>query len=94
MQPSREKPYPPDVSDAEWAFVAPFLALLPEDAVQHRHDLREVFSAVRWILRAGAPWRMLPLELPPWPLVEMTPPTKQHRCSSVIVGQPRSNSLI
>ena len=33
MNPSRT-PYPTDVSDDEWAFVAPYLTLLPEDAVQ------------------------------------------------------------
>jgi transposase len=57
------------VTDEEWAFVAPYLALLPEDASQRRYELREVFNAVRWIVRAGAPWRLLPHELPPWPAV-------------------------
>jgi transposase len=63
------KPYPTDVSDEEWAFVAPYLALVREDAAQRKHELREVFNALRWIVRAGAPWRMLPNDLPPWPLV-------------------------
>jgi transposase len=53
------KPYLSDVSDEEWAFVAPYLALLREDASQRTHDLREVFNALRWIVRAGASWRML-----------------------------------
>ncbi len=56
------KPYPTDVSDEEWAFVAPYLALVREDAPQRTHDLRKVFDALRWIVRAGAPWRMLPNE--------------------------------
>src|SRR5215212_11268521 len=34
------KPYPSDVSDEEWAFVAPYLALVREDAPQRNHDLR------------------------------------------------------
>ncbi len=63
------KPYPTDVTDAEWAFVAPSLTLLAEDASQRRHDLREVFNAVRWIVRAGAPWRLLPANFPPWEAV-------------------------
>jgi transposase len=63
------KPYPTDVSDDEWAFVAPYLALMTADAPQRRHDLREVFNALRWIVRAGAPWRMLPTNFPPWPAV-------------------------
>lgn len=63
MTPSRN-PYPTDVSDEEWAFVAPYLILLPEDAGQRRHSLREVFNDLRWIVRAGAPWRMMPNDLP------------------------------
>lgn len=62
-------PYPSDVSDAEWAFVAPYLTLLPEDAGQRRYPLRAVFNALRWLVRSGAPWRMIPHDLPPWPLV-------------------------
>ena len=37
--------YPSDVTDEEWAFVAPYLTLMREDAPQRRHDLREVFNA-------------------------------------------------
>ncbi len=63
------KPYPSDVSDEEWAFVAPYLALVREDAPQRTHDLREVFNALRWIVRAGASWRMLPHDFPAWEAV-------------------------
>jgi len=63
------KPYPSDVSDAEWAFVVSYLTLLPLDAEQRKHDLREVFNALRWLVRAGAPWRLLPNDLPPWAAV-------------------------
>jgi transposase len=60
------KTYPSDVSDDEWAFVAPYLTLMSEDAPQRDHSLREVFNGLRWIVRAGAPWRMMPNDLPPW----------------------------
>jgi len=33
------------------------------------HDLREIFNGLRWLVRAGAPWRMLPNDLPPWAAV-------------------------
>ena len=69
MEARSRKPYPTDVTDEEWAFVAPYLSLLPEDASQRRYEMREVFNALRWIVRAGAPWRLLPHELPPWPVV-------------------------
>src|SRR5499427_6567409 len=61
--------YPTDVSDDEWALVAPYLTLLAEDALQRRYPLREVFNALRWMVRAGAPWRLLPTNFPPWPVV-------------------------
>ncbi len=41
------KPYDTDINDAEWAFVAAYLTLLPEHAGQRRHDLREVLNALR-----------------------------------------------
>jgi transposase len=63
---SNRKPYPSDVSDEEWPFVAPYLTLVREDASQRTHDVREVFNALRWIVRAGASWRMLPHDFPPW----------------------------
>lgn len=60
------KPYPSDVGDDEWAFVAPYLTLMTEDAPQRDYPLREVFNGLRWLARAGAQWRMLPNDLPPW----------------------------
>jgi transposase len=61
--------YPSDVSDDERAFVAPYLTLMTEDAPQREHRLREVFKGVRWIVRTGAQWRMMPHDLPPWAAV-------------------------
>jgi transposase len=66
---TNRKPYPSDVSDEEWAFVAPYLALIREDAPQRDHDLREVFNALRWIVRTGSQWRYMPHDLPPWEAV-------------------------
>jgi transposase len=63
------KPYPTDVSDEEWAFVAPYLTLCRPDAAQRVHDLREVFNAVRWHVRAGCSWRLIPNHFPPWEAV-------------------------
>lgn len=60
------KTYPSDVTDDEWAFIAPYLTLMREDAPQRDHDLREVFNGLRWIVRTGSQWRMMPHDLPPW----------------------------
>ena len=50
-------------------FCAPYLTLMKEDAPQRDHSLREVFNALRWFVRAGCPWRMMPNDLPPWYVV-------------------------
>ena len=42
------KAYPSDVSDDEWAFVAPYLTLMKEDAPQREHPLHEVFNGSRY----------------------------------------------
>jgi transposase len=67
--PTARKPYPSDVSDEEWAFVAPYLTLMREDAPQRDHPLREVFNGLRYVVKTGAPWRSMPNDLPPWPAV-------------------------
>jgi len=67
--PVPRKPYPTDVTDEEWGFVAPYLTRMDHDAPQRRHELREVFNALLWIVRAGSPWRMLPTNFPPWAAV-------------------------
>lgn len=59
-----QKAYPSDVSDKEWALVAPSLTLMTEEAPQRVHNLREVFNGLRWIIRAGASWQMMPHDLP------------------------------
>jgi transposase len=49
--------------------VAPYLALVREDAPQRTHELREVFNGLRWIVRTGSAWRYMPHDLPPWEAV-------------------------
>lgn len=61
--------YPSDVSDEEWAFCAPYLTLMREDAPQRDYSMRAMFNAVRYMVRAGCPWRMIPNDLPPWSAV-------------------------
>ena len=65
----KRQQYPTDVSDEEWEFVAPYLTLMREDAPQRDYELREVFNGVRWMVRGGASWRMMPHDLPPWTAV-------------------------
>ena len=61
--------YPSDVTDEEWAFVAPYLALCREDSLQRDYPLRDVFNGLRYIVKTGNQWRMMPNDLPPWTAV-------------------------
>jgi transposase len=62
-------PYDSDVADEEWAFLAPYLTLMREDAPQRHHALRELFNGLRFIARTGLQWRYMPHDLPPWAAV-------------------------
>jgi len=68
-KPRVSRGYPSDVSDEEWALVTPYLTLMTEDAPQREYPLHTIFNALHWIVRAGAPWRMMPKYLPPWQTV-------------------------
>ena len=83
-------PYPSNVSDDEGAFVAPYLTLMTPDAPQRHYDLREVFNALRWLVRSGAPWRMLPHDFPRWEAVyQQTQHWLQAGCFAAIVEDLR-----
>ena len=70
MRHEREvKRYPSDLSDQEWRTIEP---LLPSPARTGRRritDLREVLNAIRYLVRSGCEWRMLPVHFPPWQTV-------------------------
>ncbi len=62
----KRKPYPTDLSDAQWKELA---ALIPSATPGGRHrsvDIREIMNAILYVLRTGCSWRMLPHDLPPW----------------------------
>jgi transposase len=63
------KPYPSDVSDEEWLLVVPYVTLMTEAAPQREHSLRELFNALRYVIRYGIAWRAMPNEFPPWAAV-------------------------
>lgn len=59
------KACPSDVSDEEWALIAPYLILTSKNAPQREYSMREVFNDLRSIARTGAPRRMMAHDLPP-----------------------------
>jgi len=82
--------YPSDVSDEEWAFIVPYLTLNRLDGAHRVYALRDVFNAVRWLVRSGAPWRLLPNDLPPWPTVfQQTQRWRRAGCFEAIVHDLR-----
>ena len=63
------KRYPSDLTDDEWARMAP---LMPGPAATGRRrvtDFREILNAIRYMVRSGCEWRMLPVHFPPWQTV-------------------------
>jgi transposase len=58
--------YPSDVSDEEWSLVVSYLTLMREDAPQREYPLRELFNALRYVVRYGIAWRAMPNDFPPW----------------------------
>ena len=91
MEVSLRIPYPTDVSDEEWAFLAPCLTLMREDAPQRRYPLREHFNGLRDIARTGLQWRYLPHDLPPWLAVYQQPRRwLEANVFATIIADPRA----
>jgi transposase len=65
----KTKRYPSDLTDEEWERIA---LLMPKPARRGRPrevDLREVINAVRYLVRSGCGWEMLPVHFGPWQTV-------------------------
>jgi len=67
MPPRRR--YPTDLSDAQWAILAPLVPAVKPGGRPATHDRREIVDAMRYVLRGGISWRSLPHEYPPWQTV-------------------------
>src|SRR5262245_1624596 len=61
--------YPTDLSDAEFACLAPLLPAPKPPGRPWRHPVREVLDALFYLVRAGCQWRLLPRDFPPWQTV-------------------------
>src|SRR5215208_3289933 len=59
------KPYPTDLSDAEWACLEPHLPVPKATGRPRIPNQREILNAVFYVLRSGCPWRHLPHDFPP-----------------------------
>jgi putative transposase len=63
------KPYPTDLSDAEWNYIEPHLPAAKGHGRPRTHSLREILNAVFYVLKSGCQWRLLPHDFPRWPTV-------------------------
>ena len=63
------RPYPSDLTDAEWAILAPLLPPPKPTGRPRKWSDRLIADALFYVLRSGCAWRMLPREFPPWSTV-------------------------
>lgn len=61
--------YATDLTDAEWACLAPLLPAAKPGGRPRSIDLREVLNAIIYVTRSGSHWRLLPHDLPKWQTV-------------------------
>jgi putative transposase len=61
--------YPSDLSDAEWALLAPWLPPPARWGRPYKWAERLIADAIFYVLRSGCAWRLLPHEFPPWQTV-------------------------
>ena len=61
--------YPTDLTDTQWAFLAPLIPAAKAGGRRRSTDMREVVNAVFYVLRGGCQWRLLPKDFPPYQTV-------------------------
>ena len=61
--------YSSDLTDAEWALLAPFIPPAEPGGRPRTTNIRELLNAIFYILRGGCAWRLLPHEFPKWKTV-------------------------
>ena len=61
--------YPTDLTEAEWAILAPLIPPALPGGRPRRQNRRAIINAILYVLRGGIPWRLLPHDLPKWKTV-------------------------
>ena len=65
----KTKRYPSDLTDEEWAAMEPLMPGVCRTGRRRDVDLREILNAIRYMVRSGIEWRMMPIHFPPWQTV-------------------------
>ncbi len=60
------RPYPSDLSNAEWQILEPLLPLERPGGRHRGYAVREIVNAIEYLIRVGGAWRSLPHDLPHW----------------------------
>ncbi len=60
------KAYPTDLTDEQWAILAPMIPAEHSNCRPRQADMREVMNAMIYLVRTGCPWRNIPHDLPAW----------------------------
>jgi putative transposase len=61
--------YPSDLTDQQWALLAPLIPTAKPGGRPRTTNMRQVLNVILYMVRSGCQWRMLPKEYPPWPTV-------------------------
>ncbi len=69
MPKRRRRAYPTDLTDRQWAVIAPMIPDAAPGGRPRKASEREIVEAILYFLRAGCSWRLLPHEFPPWQTV-------------------------
>jgi putative transposase len=65
MEAAKRKPYPSDLTDAQWQIIEPLLPASSGAGRPRKTNLREIVNAIFYLLRTGCSWSSLPRDFPP-----------------------------
>ena len=69
MARKKRRAYATDLTDTQWALIAPLIPEAAPGGRPRKATSRELVNAILYFLRAGMAWRLLPHDLPPWQTV-------------------------
>ncbi len=58
--------YPTDLKETQWQYMEKILLM---QARKRKHNLKEIWNAIFYVVKTGCQWRMLPADYPNWQLV-------------------------
>ena len=78
--------YATDLTDAQWALLAPALPVQQGPGRPREVDLRRILDGLHYLNRTGCQWRLLPKDFGPWTTVRcsfsIAPSKSCHRSGS------------